>query len=255
MPDEPRPGEQALSQAAAMTISTQLDEVENLDVDVRTNLLSIVQGQADSVSITGQGLVMQKDIRVQEMELHTDSIAINPLSALLGQIKLNEPIDATVRLVLTEEDLNRALNSDFIRNQFPSLDLNVEGQVVVLEPQKLEVFLSTARKMTAKGTVLLQENGTSRSISFIAVVCPRTLEQPLSLEAFHCTEGDGISLEFAIALMQKAKELVNLPFIDLEGMVLRVKDLEVQEGSLTLHAEAYVREIPNFNKVDLTANS
>jgi len=50
---------------------------------------------------------MQKDIRVQEMELHADSIAINPLSAF-GQIELNQPVDATARLVLTEPDINRA---------------------------------------------------------------------------------------------------------------------------------------------------
>ncbi len=253
MPDEPRLEAQALSEAAAMTISTQLDEVENLDVDVRTNLFSMVQGQADSVSISGQGLLMQKDIRVQEMELHTDSIAINPLSALFGQIKLDEPIDARARLVLTEQDLNRALSSDFIRSQFPSLELNVEGQIVVLTPQHLEVLLSAARKMTIKGSVLLQENDTSRVINFIAIICPRTLEQPLSLEAFHCADGDSVTLEFAIALMHKAKELVNSPFIELEGMALRVKDLEMQEGSITIHTEAYVREIPNFNKAELKA--
>jgi hypothetical protein len=62
MPYEPRLEEQALSGAAEITISTQLDEVENIDVDVRTNLLKMIQGQADSVSIAGEGLVMQKDI-------------------------------------------------------------------------------------------------------------------------------------------------------------------------------------------------
>jgi len=41
-----------------------LDEAEKIDVDVRTDLLEIVQGE-DSVSVTGQGLVMQKDIRAR----------------------------------------------------------------------------------------------------------------------------------------------------------------------------------------------
>lgn len=247
MPEQPNLEEQALSEAAAMTISTQLDEVDNLDVDVKTNLLKIVQGQADSVSLVGQGLVMQKDIRVQEMELHTEKVDINPLSALFGQIELNKPVDATARLVLTEQDLNRALNSDYIRSNYPNLQINVEGQVVTLEPQKLEVFLVTNNKMTFKGTIILQENGISRSISFIAIVCLPTISQPLLLESFHCAEGEGVTLEFALALLQKAKELLNLPYIDLEGMALRVKTLEVQAGSLTLHTEAYVRQLPNFH--------
>ena len=117
MPDEPRPEAQALSEVAEMSLSAQLDEIENLDVDVRTNLLKMVQGQADSVSIAGQGLVMQKDIRVHELEVHTDKIAIDLLSAILGQIELNRPVDATARLVLTDQDINRALNSDYIRHK------------------------------------------------------------------------------------------------------------------------------------------
>lgn len=247
MVDEPRLEEQALSGAAEMTISTQLDEVENIDVDIRTNLLSMVQGQADSVSIVGQGLVMQKDIRVQEMELRTDSVAINPLSALFGQIELNQPVDATARLVLTEQDINRAFTSDYIRSKFPKLELNVEGQIVTLEPQKLEVRLSASGRITFIGTVWLDAIDSSRPISFTAVISPRTLSQPLLLEAFHCADGEGISLELVIALMKKAKELLNLPFFEVEGMALRIKNLEVQEGSLTLYTEAYVRQIPDLS--------
>lgn len=247
MSDEPNLQQQAISEAASMTLSTQLDEIEHLDVDINTNLLKIVQGQAESVSVVGQGLVMQKDIRVQEMELHTERVDINPLSALFGQIELNKPVNATARLVITEQDLNRALNSDYIRSNYPHIELNVESQTVTLSPQKIEIFLTTSDKITVKGTVLIQENASSRPVSFIGVICLPTVSQPLLLEAFHCAEGEGISLEFAIALIQKAKELLNSPYIDLEGMALRVKSLEVQAGSLTLHTEAYIRQLPDFN--------
>ncbi|MEP0832013.1 DUF2993 domain-containing protein [Microcoleus sp. AS-A8] len=115
MPDEPRLEEQALSEAAEMAITAQLDEVENIDVEVHTDLLKMVQGQADSVSIAAQGVVMQKDIRVQEMEVHTDRIAIDLLRTIFGQVELEKPLDATARVVLTEQDLNRALDSDYIR--------------------------------------------------------------------------------------------------------------------------------------------
>jgi len=47
------------------------------------------------------------------------------------------------------------------------------------------------------------------------------------MEGFNCTPGQGISLELAIAFMQKVRELLNLPFYEIEGMV-RVKDVDVQ---------------------------
>ncbi len=245
MPDEPRLEEQVLSQAAEMGLSSQLDEVGDIDIDLRTDLLKMVQGQADSISIEGHGLVMQKDIRVQEMELHADGVAINPLSALFGQIELNHPIDATARLVLKEQDINRALNSEYVRSRMQNLELNVDGQPVSLEMQQMELLLPGSGKMVFNGKTLLHEMGTKRRVNFTAVFRPRTLSQPVMMEGFNCTEGEGLSLEVTTALMQKLKELVNLPYLDLDGMALRIKDMEVQEGSLTLHTEAHVRQLPS----------
>lgn len=246
MPDELRLEEQALSRAAEMMLSSQLDEAEKIDVDVRTDLLEIVQGEADSVAVTGQGLVMQKDIRVQEMELHTDSIAINPLTALFGQIELNQPVDATARLVLTEPDINRALNSDYIRSKIPKLELNVFGQTAIIEPLQMELHLPGDGKMIFTVDALLHDEiGKTKQIGFTAVMLVKTGEQPLLMEGFNCTPGQGISLELAIAFMQKLRELVNLPYYEIEGMALRVKDVDVQKGSLTLHTEAHVTQLPS----------
>jgi hypothetical protein len=246
MPDEPSLEAQALSEAAQMRISTQLDEVENLSVDVRTNLFKMIQGQAESIAIAGQGLVIQKDIRVHELELHTDNIAIDLLSAIFGEIELDKPVYANVRIVLTEQDINRALNSDYVRRKFQSLELKVESQTVTLKPQQLEVFLPGDGKTGFKGTILLNELGKTECVSFTAVIRPRLMNQPLLLEAFNCTEGKGFSLELAIAFLKKASELMNLPYFDLEGIALRIKAMDVQEGSLTLHTEAYVKQIPDL---------
>lgn len=247
MPDEPRLEEQALSEAAQRAVSAQLDKAESLNVDIRTNLLKMVQGQAESASVSGEGLTIQKDIRVHELELHTDSIAIDLISALFGEVALHKPVDATARIVLTEPDINRALKSDYVRRQLQSLELNVEGQRVTLKPLQLEIHLPGNGKLGCSGTVLLHELGDIRRIGFSAMMRPRTLNQPLLLEAFNCTEGEGISLELAIALFKKAAELLNLPFLVIDGTTLRIKQLDVDAGSLTLHTEAYIKQIPNLH--------
>jgi hypothetical protein len=244
MPDEPRLEEQALSEAAEMAITAQLDEVENIDVEVHTDLLKMVQGQADSVSIAAQGVVMQKDIRVQEMEVHTDRIAIDLLRTIFGQVELEKPLDATARVVLTEQDLNRALDSDYIRSQFQSLELNVEGQIITLEPQQLKIHLSGDGKIGCSGTIVLHETGNTRRMSFTALIRLPVMKQPLLLEAFQCTQGEGISLELALALINKARELMNLAYFEIEGVALRIKKLDVRSGRLTLYTDASVRQLP-----------
>lgn len=245
MTDEPRLEEQALSQAVEMGLSSQLDSVENINVDVRTDLLKMAQGKASSVSVEGRGLAIQKDIRVQEMELHADNIAINLFDAIFGQIKLNHPLDATARVVLTEQDINRALSSDYIRSKFPTMELNADGQLVTLEPLQLDIHLPSDGKMEFSGQMLLHDVDKARQIGFAAVVRPRTSSTPILLEGFSCNPGQGISLELTIALMEKLGELANLPYFDLEGMAIRIKEMDVQAGSLTLYTEAYVKQIPD----------
>ncbi len=230
-----------------MAIATQVDDVENIDVAVRTDLLKMVQGQVDSVSIAAQGVTMHKDIHVQEMELHTDRIAINLISAIFGQIELDKPLDTTARVVLTEEDINCALNSEYIRSNFQRLELDVEGELLSIEPQQLKLHLPGGGKMGFSGTILLHEMGKSRRIGFTALMCPPIMKQPLLLEAFQCTQGEGISLELAIAFLNKARELMALPYFQIAGIALRVKKMDVQKGSVTLYTEAYVEQLPELN--------
>jgi hypothetical protein len=191
--------------------------------------------------------MMQKDIRVQEMELHTDRVAINPLSALFGQIELNYSVDANARLVLTEQDINRAFNSDYMRSKMQNLELNVEGKTAVIEPQQMELHLPGSGKIVFHANAVVHDEiGKTKQIGFIATMLVKTSEQPLLMEAFNCTPpGQGISLELAIAFIQKLKELLNLPYLELEGMALRLKDVDVQKGNLTLHADAHVTQIPS----------
>jgi hypothetical protein len=245
MPDEPRFEEEFLSQEAKKRVSDQLDKAEQIDIDVQTDLFKIVQGQADAVSFSGQGLVTREGIRVQEIKVQTDSIAINPLSAIFGQIELNEPVNALARIVLTEVDINRALSSDYIRSKPQNFDLKVDGKIVSFESQEIQIFLPSKGEMEFKGKVLLKETGNTRSLGFSAKIHPRTHSQPIILESFNCTQGEGISLEVIAALMQKAKEWVNLPYYEWEDMTFRIKDLEIEKDSLTVLVQTNVRQIPS----------
>lgn len=170
MSDEQKLEEQVLSKVVETQLSNQLDKAEKIDVDVQTDLLKTVQGQADSVTVEGQGLVMQKDIRVQEIKLQTDSISVNPLSAILGQIELNQPVNTAARIVLLEDDINRALTSDFVRSKLQKYDLNVDGQIVGFEAQQIQIFLPDQGKIGFRGRVLLHEPENTRQLSFTAMV-------------------------------------------------------------------------------------
>ncbi|ARV59136.1 hypothetical protein BZZ01_11240 [Nostocales cyanobacterium HT-58-2] len=246
MPDNPGLGEQALNKAAEIGISSQLDEVENLDVNVKTDPLKLVQGQVDAVSIEGEGLVMQKDLRVEELEMQTGHVAINPLSAAFGNIELTKPTKATGRVVLTENDINRAFNSEYVRSQMQSQKIHINGQLRTIIPQHVDFRLPGNSKVAISASILLRETNETQQVAFSAVPKVSTNGQTVSLEYIEYGDTQEISPDLTQALIDETSEILNLSNFDLEGMTtLRVKQLEVETGKLTLQAEAYVEQIPS----------
>lgn len=243
--DQPGLGEQALSKAAEVGLSTQLDEVEELNVDIRTNPVEIVQGELESVSIEGKGLVMKEELRTEKLQMEVGSIAINPLSAAFGKIELSHPTQAATRVELTEEDINRAFNSDFLRDKLQNIKVNVQGKPATVDTKKVEFRLPGNEKFSLSATFHLRETGETKQTAFTAVPKIASGGNRISLEQVEYTEGKEISPELTEALLTKTSELLDLSNFELEGMSFRLKKLNVQPRELILEAEAYVEDFPS----------
>ena len=245
MPQEPL-DKQVISQMAQTGLSSQVEAAEDLTVEVHTDVWKAAQGKADSVAISGQGVVVQ-DVRVQNVAVQTDRLSFSPLSFLLGQLELDHPLDATAQVALTEADLNRAMQADVVISRLPALELKVEGEPVTVElVHPLTVKLPADGKIALAGSALLHARQNTRQLKFATVLLPRTDEQPVLLESFVCDPGDGLSIEFIIALMQTFKKILELPYIEIEGMAIRVKRLRVQSGKLLVETEAHIPQVPSL---------
>lgn len=242
---QPGLGEQALSKAAEIGLSTQLDKVDELTVDIRTNPIELMQGKLESVSIEGKGLVMKEDLRTEELEMKIDSISINPLSAAFGKIELTHPTQAETRVVLTEQDLDRAFNSDFLGDKLQNLKVNINNQPMTVDAQKVQFGLPGEGKFSLAASIRLRETGETQQTAFTAVPRIKSGGNRISLEDVQYPEGKEVSPELTNALLEKSSELLDLRNFEMQGMSLRLKGLDVQQGKLTLEAEAYVEEFPS----------
>lgn len=237
-------GEQALNKVAEMGITSQLDEVENLDVDIQTDPLKLMQGQVDDVTVEGEGLVMQGDLRVEELDMHMSGVSINPLSAAFGKLELTKPTDASTHVVLLESDINRAFNSEFVRDKLQNQQVHVNGQLMTIDPQQVDFRLPGEGKVALKATMLLRETGETKEVAFTAVPQVSRNGQTVTLGDVHYGEGEELSPELTKALVDQTSELLNLSNFDLEGMTLKINTLKAEAGKLTLEAEAHVEQIP-----------
>ncbi|MEH1799551.1 MAG: DUF2993 domain-containing protein [Nostoc sp.] len=245
MVDNPGLGEQALNKAAEIGLSSQLDEVENLDINIQTDPLKLVQGQVDTVTIEGKGLVMQKDLRMEELEMQMTSVAINPLSVAFGKLELTKPTEASVQVVLTEADINRAFNSEYVRSQLQSLKIHVNGQLRTIEPEHVDFRLPGDGKVALNASIKLVETGENQQVAFSAVPSISANGKTVALENVEYGESEEISPELTKALIDQTSEILNLSNFDLDGISLQVNQLKVEVGKLTLQAEAYVEKIPS----------
>jgi hypothetical protein len=230
---------QALSKAAEVGFKTQLDAVEDLTVDIEANAADLVQGQLNAATVDGKGLVMQKDLRVEKLTVQTDTIAIDPLKAAFGNLELRHPTEATAEVTLTAADLERAFNSDFIRQKLRGLKLDIEGKSHTIDPNQIRFKLPGEGKVALSAEFLIIESVETQQVSLMAV--PKVSENGYSVVLQDVqAEGPESVVE---ALLDSATALLDLRNFELEGMSFQLQSLDVQTGQLTLQAVAQVTDI------------
>ena len=243
MADDLDLGEQVISKAAEAGMSSQLDEVEKLEVRVHTDPISLSQGEIQSVDVKGKGLVMQGDLRAEELELTTDGIAINPMKAAFGNIELTRSSNATAEVVLTAEDIERAFNSDFIRQKMQGLTVNLNDQQVHIEPKHVDFSIPNSEKVAIAADVTVPETGETHHVAFSASpeVGPQGHQVILKDVVM---ESEKTPEAFSDALLKAARELLDLRNFELDGMTFQLQQINVQTGRMTLHAKARLEKFP-----------
>lgn len=241
--DSPNLGNKALNKVVEMGISIQLDEAENIDVDIRTNPGKLVQGKLDSVAISGKGLVMKQDLRMEMVEVSIDKVGINPFSAVFGNIELIHPTNAEALIVLTETDLNHAFGCDYIQSKLRGLKMMMNGHKVIVNVQQVSVNLPGDNKFAIDIDFLLPDQAEVKKLSATAVPIIQEDGHRISLEIL-AIEGQGLNLELVSVIIEQLTVLLDMRNFNIPGISLQLYQLEAPQGKLVIHSKAQVRQIP-----------
>jgi hypothetical protein len=234
---------------AENAIRNQVDSVEQLAVRIdNAPSYRLAQGRADRVRIAGRGIYPIAGVRIAALEVETDAIAVNLASLQTGKPQLDAPLQAGVKLVLSQEDVNRALQSEAIAKQFRNLNLsflsssgNASEKFDLVNPQA--EFLPNSRfrfQVTLQGQqtqhqdrIVIESGVQILSGQQIQLVDPtvRLNEQALPPQLIAILTG-GISQYFDLQRLQAA------------GITARVLSLETQDNTVTL--AGFVRLDPSF---------
>jgi hypothetical protein len=243
--NSPDLGNQALSKVVEIGIASQLDVVEEIDVDLRTNPGNFIQGKVDSIEISGKGLVVKQDLRMDSIQINTDRVSIDPLSALFGNIELTHPTDAEARIVLTEADINRAFSSDYMHRKLNGLKMDVDGQPVTIDIQSANLDLPGQNKFVISATFLMRESNEVKKMSATAIPQIQEDGNQISLEIL-AAEGEGLTLKLVMVIFEQLTALLDLRNFNIPGISLKLRQLEAQTGRLVILANSQIEKMPSM---------
>ncbi len=226
----------------AKTIRSQVNDVEELAVRIdNTPSYQPIQGKIDRVRIASRGIEPIENFRIEALEIETDAIDVNINNLQAKNLKgirqsLRKPLQGGLRLVIKENDINQALESDEIRARLQKIiNSIVPEQVPEFKILTLRVEFKPENRLGIK--VELQQLKESDEEN-----PPETIE--LSLEAGFKTE-DGRSLQ-VLDLNGKLNdrtlskqflsrfEQFDLATLEKRGIMTRLLQLKVDDETLDL---------------------
>jgi LmeA-like phospholipid-binding len=116
-----------VDRAIAKSFRSQFTEVKNLNVRVdNAPSYQILEGKIDKVRLASRGLKYKDEIGIDTFELETDAIDVNRKELKKINLKnlrksLRVPLNAGFHIIVTETELNQALQSEKIKTRIQKL--------------------------------------------------------------------------------------------------------------------------------------
>jgi hypothetical protein len=113
----------ASDKLAEQQIRKRLHQVEAIEVRIdNAPTYQIVNGKINKVRIAGKGISPIANLRIDTLEIETDPISLKGLKA-----KLEKPLQAGIKIVLTEQDINQALSSPAVLKRIRNIGIQALG--------------------------------------------------------------------------------------------------------------------------------
>jgi hypothetical protein len=246
-------GERMLNSVASQSIRHLFTQSESVEVSIRCNPSSkLLQGAIDNFKMSGRGLLIRKDFWVEEMWFETDAVSIDFSSVLGGKLRLKQPTQAVAQVILTEEGLNRAFQSELVTKRMQNISeptlMNLSGgepvsfsdvAVNLLPDNGIRIFAKTDLpngvvpiSLTAQLAVERRRRVLFQNPQFEPDAVPEALQ--------------GISQVLTMAFADILNTMVDLDRFDLDGVILRVNRLETQGKQLVFSGYAQIERFPEI---------
>jgi len=242
-PFQSQGGDRLVSKVVSAAIAALFKRSERVEANVRAEpVTKLLQGSVDSTEFIGHGMLMYNGLRIQALELFLQAVAIDFSAIFTGQIKLRQPTQATMRVVLTEEDLTASFNTPFIVEKLQWL--HYEGNS--LNFQTTSLTIQEDKSLWFKSSVALGKTGQVVDLDFTARLEIQDQHRIQFADVKH--SGEGLAVELGQALVDHVNNLLDLDKFALDGTRLKVNRLRIQGKELIFYGTAHFDWFPKLRR-------
>lgn len=245
----------AIDRIATDFLRGQIVRAEALEVRVdNAPNYQILLGNVDRIRVAGRGVYVLEFLRIEQIDLETDPISIDPNKLQDGKLVLLRPLQAAARVILRSEDINTALRSPTIQSSFKNLSIDISGtnrgkpeifdlvnpEVTFLEGDRIRLAATLQSQPTAT-----KPNRTNLNVSVNAEL--KTISGT-RLKIFNPKielEGTPVPDRIAKAFAEGLNKVLDLRQLESKGIVARVLKLEFTDGKMQVIVFAKMDSIPS----------
>lgn len=244
----------AIDRVATDFLRSQIVRADRLEVRVdNAPNYQILLGNVDRIRVAGRGIYVLEFLRIDEIDLETDPISIDPNTLQSGKVVLRRPLQAAVRVLLRSDDINQALRSPIVQSSFKSLSIDITGtnknpeildlvnpEINFLEGDRLRLTATLQSQPTPnKPTPTKLNIAINAELKTIGGTRLQIINPVIELEGTPVP--DRLTKVFADGL----NKILDLRQLESKGIFARVLKLELTEGKMQVIGFAKMDAIPS----------
>jgi hypothetical protein len=229
-------GENTINKIAEMALARQIKYAEKVSVKVKTDPEKLAKGFLESMTISGEGLRLNSSLRVQEMKLKINEIAVHPLKALMGNIQLLQPSLGTILVILNEKDLVQ-----FLRDQKWSETLEHE-LLSYLSIQQVSGQISEQGQISVTTQLKVKSTGKIQEV-LLKAIPTIDLSSEIVLKEIQQID-DQLSALVNQIILKELRQVLNFNSLYIDGLDYKMQQLTFQPGQLILQGIATMSRFP-----------
>ena len=232
-------GDRLVSKVAGAAIAALFKHSEKVEAIVRAEpVAKLLQGSIDGFDFIGKGMLMYNGLRIEVLELYLQAVSIDFSAIFTGQVKLRQPTQASMRVVLSQSDLTTSFNTPFVVEKLQKLQY--QGQS--LQFQNTEVTLGSDKSLRLESEVRI---GNANQLTNLDITAQLQVEERRKIQFVDVTYGgDDQAVNLGKALIAHVNHLLDLDKFALEGTQLRVDRCRIQNEGIVFYGSAHINQFP-----------